>query len=140
MSVLKITATSSLLPQSAIVVWLPRRCCCQLSWRRRRVSSAVRMRVSVIECGQDSPVRPVPRRGGVGGRVGTEGERQRREERGERRAGLAGCGLEWQQIVLDHSNPFNSTGNLQLVARRPRLERRRFRSREGTNQTAGERG
>ncbi len=32
------------------------------------------------ECGQDSPVRPVPRRGGVGGRVGTEGERERREE------------------------------------------------------------
>lgn len=30
--------------------------------------------------------------------------------RGERRAGLAGCGLKWQQIVLDHSNPFNSTG------------------------------
>ena len=40
---------------------------------------------------------------------GSEGER--------RRAGLAGCGLKWQQIVLDHSNPFNSTGKLQLVAR-----------------------
>lgn len=88
------------------------------------------------ECGQDSPVRPVPRRGGVGGRVGTEGER----ERGERRAGLAGCGLKWQQIALDHSNPFNSTGKLQLVARRSHMEWRRFQSRESTNQTAGKSG
>lgn len=30
--------------------------------------------------GQGSPVRPVPGRGGVGGRVGTEGERETREE------------------------------------------------------------
>lgn len=74
----------------------------------------------------------------MGGRVGTEGEKERR--RGERRAGLAGCGLKWQQIVWDHSNPFNSTGKLQLVERRPHMERKSFQSREGTNQTAGESG
>lgn len=39
------------------------------------------------ECGQDSSVRPVPRRGGVGGRVGTEGERERRR------------GQDWQGAV-----------------------------------------
>ncbi|KAG7227461.1 hypothetical protein INR49_005275 [Caranx melampygus] len=160
-SVLPITATSSLLPASAIILWLLLRCCCcQLSWQNGSVASAharsrdqgsVRSssvvllpdpavgkyahlwvsgkaavdetsagsKMSVIysaqrgypcltgsnqtlctklafsrtsiECGQDSPVRPVPRRGGVGGRAGTE----RREERGEERRG----GQDWQGAV-----------------------------------------
>ncbi|MEQ2316086.1 hypothetical protein AMECASPLE_029134 [Ameca splendens] len=47
-------------------------------------------------------------------------ERRDRERRGreeeEERAGLAGCGLKWQQFPVDHPIPFSSTGKLQLVA------------------------
>lgn len=63
----------------------------------------------------------------MGGRAGTAGEKKG-EERREEGKGLAGCGLKWQQIVLDHSNPSNSTGKLQLVARWPHLRRKSFQT------------
>lgn len=73
--------------------------------------SAVRTGLSSAPCAQQGrggwQRRDAEREGGR--------KRKRERERGWRRAGLAGCGLKWQQIVLDHSNPFNSTGKLQLA-------------------------
>ena len=67
----------------------------------------------------------VPRRGGVGGRVGTEGESR------ERRAGLAGCGLKWQQIVLDHSKSLQFNWKAAACCTPAAYgERRSFESRE----------
>lgn len=56
---------------------------------------------------------PCPREGRGGWQCGDRGREGDEEERRgeERRAGLAGCGLKWQQIVWDTSDPFNSAGS-----------------------------
>lgn len=85
---------------------------CEVAARRRRGAKPVPLCCSPA-CQQsvDRALQCALSPGGAGW-VAVRGQRERGRRGGEeRRAGLAGCGLKWQQIVWDTSDPFNTAGS-----------------------------